>query len=739
MRKQIVEFLLCSFILALTEQYFYSQSISVDYSIRIDPPLFKKFDQYNAGCINPYANYTRDLDKLNEVDAHSLRIDLSIGKPGCTFSNPQVVQGSPTATTYDFALMDDLVGKLNARNVLPLWSWCYIPIPLQYGGDWTNLNDSLSNWQALFREIHMQYAQHFKNAGLRIGYHEIYNEPDLFGVFLNQDDFNNRYFEMYKSGALGIKEGDPDALVGGPAFAIGENVPANGGFLDYVKSNALPLDICSFHTYLGGTDWPAVIDGIADGLDIRGFKTTDIFIDEFSWLNSSDGGNAGANSPMNYFPAAAKTLETMNLILNRTDVTTINWAQFMESTFGDDPYGIIRKDGHRKAAFNAFKIYADMPVERNFVTITNRYLDGWASSDIHKTCLAFWNNGSNEQTVSVKLNNIPFQNGNFRLYRIDSTNASYFSGAYENLEVVESQNNTSTSGFTWNGNIPKKGVVYIVLDDNTGVQDFLPDQYNNLFAKDIHVIHYYPVRKKTYYAEFDRKRWIAYLGMGSDDNSHSQVGVEAESLPNEMEVAFLKNGTLQNIDQNSLLGLRIDYRVAGTYIKGVLFHGGIYNASRDAEMVWGTKRQADEVHQVNDSSFVVHFADYAPANWDGRAIISFIMQNLGANTRAEIIIKKIHVPNSIPEPFQVKNNELLIYPNPSHDGVFHIETGSIGNNENYEFVVRDMPGRICYSGTISADRKNNINMNGILNEGMYLLTLNRKNHDSIVKKILIQK
>lgn len=100
----------------------YSQNIRVDFGTKTDPPLFKKFDQYNAGIVKPYSNYNRDLDKLYEVDAHSLRLDLSIGKSSSTFSDPQIVEGTPNNITYNFDLLDDLTMKLNERNVLPFWS-----------------------------------------------------------------------------------------------------------------------------------------------------------------------------------------------------------------------------------------------------------------------------------------------------------------------------------------------------------------------------------------------------------------------------------------------------------------------------------------------------------------------------------------------------------------------------------------------------------------------------------------
>ncbi|MCD6386612.1 hypothetical protein J7M23_12660, partial [Candidatus Sumerlaeota bacterium] len=59
-----------------------------------------------------------------------------------------------------------------------------------------------------------------------------------------------------------------------------------------------------------------------------------------------------------------------------------------------------------------------------------------------------------------------------------------------------------------------------------------------------------------------------------------------------------------------------------------------------------TKRLPDEVIQVRDlSNFKIAPATNAPANWSGRAIISFEMQNTGANTRAKVIISESTVPN----------------------------------------------------------------------------------------------
>lgn len=102
-------------------------------------------------------------------------------------------------------------------------------------------------------------------------------------------------------------------------------------------------------------------------------------------------------SPYNYYTAAPKTLDTVMEAVNRTQIQWVHWAQFMESTAGYDPYGLIEHvNGNVKAAFNALKIYADMPVWRYESTFSkeNTGLKSMVSSSDDKISLAIWNNNS---------------------------------------------------------------------------------------------------------------------------------------------------------------------------------------------------------------------------------------------------------------------------------------------------------------------------------------------------------
>jgi hypothetical protein len=54
-----------------------------------------------------------------------------------------------------------------------------------------------------------------------------------------------------------------------------------------------------------------------------------------------------------------------------------------------DVIGLLDQNGHRRAPYNAYSIYANMPVDRQ-LTIGGS-VDGLASADQHKASVALWN------------------------------------------------------------------------------------------------------------------------------------------------------------------------------------------------------------------------------------------------------------------------------------------------------------------------------------------------------------
>lgn len=538
-------------------------NITCDFTSLSDPALIKKVDMYNAGCINPVTNYGRDMQYGKMLNPNSLRIDASIGKDNGNAGQNLVTDEyeiydvneandtykiDTSSLHYDFSTLDDLLGYFQEMNTLPYMSWCYLPTPLQYDNDFTKLETRVLNWQDVFEEIYYSYAKHYLDKGVRIGYHEIYNEPDLeilkqYGVFpedakyfLNIDSFaplqadgsrnpaKGCYPDMYEYGVKGILRADPDATVGGPGFALGEFAVANWvGFFPRVLERKIPMDFFSFHTYLDGETWfmPASkrnrgkkneLEQVVDGLESNThFLKTALHLNEYSCLNDKNGAALGDNADFNYYYGGADTLDAIFEAVDRTSVQQINWAQmFSCETGANDAYGLVDRFGNPKAAYNSVLCYQDMPVWRYKTTSTNDEsgLRTIVSSDNDKISILVWNTNSarddagvytteGDRTATIKLNSPKFKGGTRRIYRIDKDHASNYNNTLTSL--ISYQNERTLTGdeeYVWKGNVPAHGVVYITINKED-VQDFQVDNSNQNFANTIKTSYWYEDRYRN--------------------------------------------------------------------------------------------------------------------------------------------------------------------------------------------------------------------------------------------------
>lgn len=716
-------------------------TVTADFNQPLDAPLLKKVAMYNAGCIQPLSNYERDFNRITDLNSEALRIDLSIGKSGGTAgqyivgdnytSTGNAKEGyviDPSTLTYDFSQLDSIVQYMTDYDVRPYMSWSYIPYPLQSDGKWNDLDQTVTNWQEVWEEVYYQYAKHYLDAGIKIGYHEIYNEPDLeilkcwgvfdesFDGFLDWEDFclgnqcapgKGVYNDMYINGVKGILRADPDATVGGPAFALGEiGVEDWVGFLPAVRNSNLPLDFYSFHTYLDGNTWfrpdevrktegPNEIEKVVQGLSYDSYwLKTAVHINEFSYLNDQNGSNDGILSPFNYYGGASDTLNGLMEAVSRTTIQWIYWAQFMESTGGYDPYGLIHQDGRIKASYNALKAYMDMPVWRydTYADSDDSGITTLVSSTDDKIGILIWNDNSakdsngnvttvGDKSVKINLSNPAFGNGQRRVYRIDGTHASSFDGSASNELVAEGIKSVNTSGTVWTGTVPAEGVVYITINKDSSAKDF--DSYNNRdpFGNDIKTQYYYEDRYRGLegcrelhednlagyvgsYQHFDRTCNTMYLGMGDsrglsgkfEGQAHANGCITYDQIPSQFKVIVKTEGDLKMINNNSTLGMRVDFYDEETqsYTYSVYFYlDDFYRDSRDpnaqdtrtetlAFYPWGTQEAPDDVVSMTGEIWNIDLSQYAPDGWNanGRVQISFDMQNMGANTRATFTLEK---------------------------------------------------------------------------------------------------
>ena len=595
--------------------------VVADFSVALDPPLVKKFDFMNSGIV-PMWRYRRDLDLIDDLKTQSLRIDLFWGEPAINGWTTEMITGSAQDLRIDFTEIDELSRMLKARGIGGYWSYCYNPLPLQAGFGHASHPSNLEAW----REIMYQFARHFKENNLRPDYHAIWNEPDL-------DIFYNRpvevYSQLYKFGVEGLRAGDPDAFVGGPDLAFTDEWIEP--FLDFVEENRLPLDFFAFHA-IGVSPISRVNTARRKIKDRPYFDTTELV---FSELNPSMIFNS-PQAPVVRYTQAALILDHIARLVDEPDITRVHWAQFMDSSV--DTLGVVSLDGHRRAAYNAFKLFAMMPVDRRAVYIS-RPLSALASTDAHTSGLLLWNRSRSDKRLNVALKHIPFARGTLRVYRIDEQYGSYFENPdSEALTAVDIYEDVETSDLTWQGEIPDHGVVYLEVSDGSGASELSKVEPA---AEIIRVNRYFPDRAKDNYAEFDRSTWIARLGMGSHDFADSRIGIVLEDIRGALQVSFLTEGEPRALAANSLLGLRLDYVVGDSYSKSVLFHSGLHRSEGNSLAPWGTKRQADEIFELHDfANMRVNPSRHAPEGWGGRLIMTLMMQNTGAGTRAKVYIRR---------------------------------------------------------------------------------------------------
>jgi hypothetical protein len=613
--------------------------VYVDFAIGVDNPLIKtKFNVYDP--VGPTREqFDRNVKMMHELNIETYRIELGWGRRYSGFGLNHMIDGTPDNPVYNFEPLDHIVTELKKQNVLLHGAYCYCPFPLQDTSiekfrD-TRAPNSIEKW----KEIITTVAKHYVDQGIPFGVDEIWNEAD--GLYFFYSGTAEEFQQVYKASVEGILSVNPDATIAGPASA--PELVWHRSFPEFVGKEKLPMDAFTFHHYGSAELALNSIDKVTASLDrFPQFKTTSMVMDEWHsadliepWCRDDD--------VRSTYEGASQLLHDFSVLLTRPELTSVSWAWYMDPDRAKATcMGLISGDGHRKAVFNAWKIYGNMPVDRKKVKSIGP-LEALASADEHTIGVVIWNPDPYRRRIDVHLGNMPFSHGNVRIYRIDTLHASWGDGGEENLIPVESLTGVELSDWDWLDHIiPEHGIIYIEADDNTGLSELTPVNVAHV----IKINHYYPERGTSSYADFDRKTWIARLGMGNDAKADQEVGVLADSLPDIIDAKVIVEGSLQKADPNSILGIRVDYQTERIYSSSVLFHGpynglDLYDPARNADFPWGTGKAADKVIAVmNFAEFQIPLREFSPHGWKGKAHIVFIMQNAGTESRAKIVLRK---------------------------------------------------------------------------------------------------
>jgi xylan 1,4-beta-xylosidase len=618
--------------------------VAADFAKPEGHPLLKsKFNLYDP--VGPtMAQFDAAIDLMGELKVDTYRIELAWGRPRSGFGTHTGVGGTPGNVTYDFSALDHMRSLLKSQDVTLLASYSYTPPPLQdmalaerYGPkDGMLRGTTPPKDPAQFAEAAAAFAAHARDVGTPMGVHEVWNEPD--GTYQFYSGTPEQYQALYGATVKRIRRDDPLAVVAGPASD--HHMLWSQSFIDYVAQNKLPLDYYTFHEYGSGELAERQVDRATASLNrYPSLVRTGLSLDEWhdgeccTWC---------ADDNRNHYPAAPELLHDFALLLRKPELTSVSWAWWLDPKRpGNGCMGLITSEGKRKAVFNAWKLYAMMPIDRRAVRLEGP-LEAMASSDAHKSSLLIWNRGAYDRRLDVYLDNLPFKRGTVRIYRVDGTHASAGDSESDALTVTETYQVNDKSWRWVDGVIPRSGVLYVEASDDVVV----PEGKANV-AEVVRIDRYFPQRGKTAaYADFDRRNWVARLGMMGSTLADQEIGVVARGLPDTLSVQVDIDGQLRKTSANSLLGVRVDYMAGDKFVKSVLYHGPVagtdlFSPGRTAVMPFGTERKADTVTRVaNFAKFQLPLKAAAPAGWAGRASLTFILQDAGPDARAKITIRQ---------------------------------------------------------------------------------------------------
>jgi len=603
--------------------------VTSDFSIATDQPLLKdKIGVYQTPFMGTagIAPLVSMRPFLIEAGVHDLRYETAWGKAD-VFAFTQI-RGTATAPTIDFSQLDPFLAMLHSNDVEPLLAVGYNPLPLQSCKTatttcWKSPPSNDRGWQSILRQVSAHYSAGLGISGVQ---YEMWNEPDMASgttkTFFSGSQAD--YGTTYRYGVAGVRSGVTnasgvaDALVGGPAIAYDTTYLTQSSMLQQ------PADFFSIHAY---ANYSRQISALRSTVK----TTAPLYMTEYGSYATQ-----GITNPNSTHAGAMQFFADVNLMLNDPDAPKVYWAQWI-----DDSDGMITNALHRKAIFNAYKIYETMlPVDRvrSTISTTSTGIGSMAGGDAHTAGIVVWNTSHMAQPVVVQLNHLPFAKGTLTQWYIDQNHASLEDHAPENLTPRgDSSARVTASSAIWTGTIQPQSLIYVHTTDSEA--SLLKANKIGAYAGD-HF--YFASHPGVAYADFDPATSIARVGMGSAATGAAVVAniYDLPSASSKLTVNITRSGPFSVNSVNSLFGVRVDFQsTSGAYDKSVLYtDGALYNPQRTLVMPWGTATAApDSVKTYVGGSFSMNLAADAPSDWNGRrVIITPILVDAGVESKARM-------------------------------------------------------------------------------------------------------
>jgi xylan 1,4-beta-xylosidase len=187
---------------------------------------------------------------------------------------------------FTWRYVDDLFDFLLSVGLRPFVELGFTPDAMASGKEtnffWkANITPprDLAAWGRLVEEFVRHCVRRYGEAEVRTWYFEVWNEPNLGGIFWTGGQ--DAYFELYRRTAEAVKRVDSELRVGGPAtsnFTTEHEAPWFAEFSDYCRANGVPVDFFSCHPY------PNTWAFDTDGNQLTGYRGMSALRDDLRWL-----------------------------------------------------------------------------------------------------------------------------------------------------------------------------------------------------------------------------------------------------------------------------------------------------------------------------------------------------------------------------------------------------------------------------------------------------------------------
>jgi xylan 1,4-beta-xylosidase len=466
-------------------------------------------------------DHLRDAAKnlgMNKIRSHGfLMDDVGIYKE---------VNGQPV---YNWTNADSIMDFLVSIGISPIMEFGSMPKDLASnpGANSFAYNQNISppkdytKYENLIKEFVKHYKEKYGTEVIDKWRLEVWNEPDMF--FSGNE---NDYHKVYKAAALGAKAAYPKIKIGGASpsgpyrFGWCENL------LNYCKTNSLPIDCFTFHTWIigdcrtghfGALDIIKKFDSNIESIDTEWGPTYEFHV---------------GNQPQETTQGSICVADVVGTISRRcaqenkkfpwayswwviSDVfEEAGWNGYRNTPINTGNMGIISRQGLHKPAYNVFKMLNMMGDTQISISSTpNGSVNGMATLNTDSAIYVMLYNtykdyGPSEGSerppagsddVALTITGIPFSKVDYRCMVVDGEHSNAYAAwldlgkpgldamnddkwktlrSASVLDTVDSANGLPITGksFTRTFSLRKEGVMLVSLTPlpGTAVRDIAP-------------------------------------------------------------------------------------------------------------------------------------------------------------------------------------------------------------------------------------------------------------------------